>query len=154
MNKKIIIASLLSITLLSASKSFADDQKYEGNKPDIKCHLKFSSKGWSAFYKTSKGTGKITCDNGNSARVAIKATGGGVTFGKTKITNGRGTFSAVKNISELYGSYATSEAHAGVVDSGTAQALTKGNVSLALTGTGKGVDVGIAFGSFKITPLK
>lgn len=154
MNKKLIIASLLSIALFSASKSFADDQKYEGNKADIKCHLKFSVKGWSAFYKTAKGSGKITCDNGNTSSVKIKVTGGGVTFGKSKITNGHGTFSAVKSISELYGSYATSEAHAGVVDSGTAQALTKGNVSLALSGTGKGVDLGIAFGSFKITPLK
>lgn len=67
--------------------------------------------------------------------------------------DGHGTFSKVQNIHELFGSYATSEAHGGVVDSGTAQAMTKGEVSLALSGTGKGFDLGIDFGQFKITPM-
>ena len=41
-----------------------------------------------------------------------------------------------------------SEAHAGAVRSSKAQAMTKGEVSLALAGTGKGWDVGISFGKF------
>ena len=39
--------------------------------------MTFSMKGWSAFYKTSKGEGTITCDNGESAAVTLKLTGGG-----------------------------------------------------------------------------
>ena len=41
--------------------------------------MTFNLKGWSAFYKTAKGDGTITCSNGQKARVKIKATGGGRT---------------------------------------------------------------------------
>ena len=33
------------------------------------CRLTYDLEGWSAFYKTSKGSGRITCSNGQSARV-------------------------------------------------------------------------------------
>jgi hypothetical protein len=119
-----------------------------------KCHLEFSLHGWSVFYKQSKGEGTISCDNGQKRHVAISAHGGGVTFGKSSIVNGHGSFSKVEDIKELFGSYATSEAHAGIVGSAGAQAMTKGHVSLALSGTGKGYNLGFDFGSFKITPKK
>lgn len=121
-------------------------------KPEVKCQMVFSLAGWSAFYKQAKGDGTITCSNGQTSSVAIVAHGGGITFGKSKTVDGHGTFSAVGAIDELYGSYATSGAHAGAVNSAEAQAMTKGPVSLALSGTGKGFDLGFAFGSFKITP--
>jgi hypothetical protein len=127
-------------------------EKKEGKKAETKCHLEFSLSGWSIFYKTSNGEGTITCDDGQKKSVAIKTHGGGVTFGKSSIANGHGTFSKVADIKELFGSYATSEAHAGASRSAGAQAMTKGRVSLALSGTGKGYDLGFAFGSFKITP--
>lgn len=151
MNNIKFILSFIVLVCLFSSKAFAEE-KYEGNKPDLKCHLKFSLSGWSAIVKRAKGAGRVTCENGQSKAVKISVWGGGATFGKSKITNGSGTFSGVKNFKEIFGSYATSEAHGGVVESGSAQALTKGNVSLALHGTGKGVDIGIAFGSFKISP--
>ena len=53
---------------------------------------------------------------------------------------------------ELFGGYATSEAHAGVSGSAAAQAMWKGDVALTLAGMGKGWNLGIAFGKFKITP--
>jgi hypothetical protein len=115
-----------------------------------KCTMKFSLAGWSVFYKSATGSGTITCDNGQSAQVSIKATGGGLTVGKSKISNGKGDFSEVSDISELFGAYAQAEAHAGAVESSSAQALTKGTVSLALSGTGKGFDVGVDFGKFTI----
>ena len=34
-----------------------------------------------------------------------------------------------------------------------AQAMTKGDISLAIAGTGKGYDLGFAFGRFKITQV-
>ena len=114
------------------------------------CTMTFSLKGWSAFYKTSKGEGTIRCDNGQSLRVKLKATGGGITFGKSEILDGTGKFSGAKSIDELLGSYVQSEAHAGAGKSSDAQALTKGEVSLTLAGTGRGVDVGFAFGKFTI----
>ncbi len=120
----------------------------------IECKMRFNLKGWSAFYKTARGTGTITCSNGQKARVSIRTKGGGITFGKSEIINGAGTFSGVRSIEELFGSYAQSEAHAGVVKSGDVQAMTKGEVSLALAGTGRGIDIGVAFGKFTITRAK
>ena len=114
------------------------------------CKMKYSLAGWSAVYSTASGRGTITCNNGQSARVSLRAKGGGPTAGKSKIINGSGTFSEVADISELFGSYASAEAHAGMVGSSAAQVVTKGTVSLAFSGTGKGVDLGVAFGEFVI----
>ena len=74
-----------------------------------KCSLKFSLSGWSAIVETASGGGTITCDNGQSARVSIQTKGGGLTFGKSKIADGRGTFSPVGHISEVFGNYAKAE---------------------------------------------
>ncbi len=115
------------------------------------CTMEFTLKGWSAFYKTASGTGTITCDNGHKVAVGIKATGGGLTVGKSKITNGHGKFSPVDNVSELFGNYAEAEAHAGMGASSAAQVMTKGTVSLELTGKGQGVDLGFSFGKFTIS---
>lgn len=117
----------------------------------VKCEMTFTMKGWSAFYKRASGTGRITCSNGQSANVKLEARGGGLTAGKSTIENGQGEFSAVKDISEVFGSYAAAEAHAGAVKSSGARAMTKGEVSLGLSGTGRGWDLGVSFGKFKIT---
>lgn len=117
---------------------------------NVDCEMTFNLKGWSAFYKTAKGTGTITCDNGAKFSVTIETKGGGITFGKSEIKNGKGKFSEVANTSELFGSYAHAEAHAGAVKSSDAQVLTKGEVSLALSGVGEGWDIGIDFGKFTI----
>lgn len=119
-----------------------------------KCSIAFTMRGWSAFYKSATGSGTITCDNGQSAEVSLRAAGGGLTVGKSKIANGRGKFSEVGGISELYGSYAAAEAHAGMVASSSAQVMTKGIVSLELTGTGQGIDLGFSFGKFTISKLR
>jgi hypothetical protein len=116
-----------------------------------KCTMVFSLSGWSAIYKRASGSGTITCDNGQSAAVSIRTTGGGLTFGKSKVVNGRGTFSDVGSIGELFGNYATADVHAGAVRSSDAQVLTRGTVSLALAGTGEGVGIGFDFGKFTIS---
>ena len=115
-----------------------------------KCQMTYSLAGWSAGYSTASGGGTITCDNGQSSRVSLRAKGGGLTAGKSKIVNGSGTFSEVADISELFGSYASAEAHAGAGGSSAAQVVTKGTVSLAFSGSGKGVDLGVTFGEFVI----
>jgi hypothetical protein len=138
------------------SKKEEGAAKQEPTKSDkglIECDMEFNLSGWSALYATSKGEGTIKCNNGETAKVSIKSKGGGITFGKSEVLNGTGHFSGAKNINELYGSYAQSEAGAGAGKSANAQAMTKGEVSLALKGTGRGVNVGFSFGKFTIQPL-
>ena len=115
-----------------------------------KCKMTFDLAGWSLVYKQMKGEGKVTCSNGQRAKVAIKSHGGGFTIGKSDILGGTGTFSEVKDISEIFGTYAEAQAHAGATKGAAAQVMTKGEVSLSLAGTGRGWDVGIAFGGFTI----
>jgi hypothetical protein len=116
------------------------------------CEMRFTLSGWSAIYKTASGQGTITCDNGQKAKVNLNAKGGGLTAGKYKIRDGYGKFSEVANISELFGSYVQAAAEAGAVKSSGASVLTKGDVSLALAGHGSGVNLGVSFGKFTITP--
>jgi hypothetical protein len=115
-----------------------------------KCHLKYSMKGWSIFYKSATGEGTVTCDNGQSAAVTLRAKGGGLTAGKINIIDGVGDISEVADIEQVFGTYASAEASAGAVKAAAAQVVTKGPVSIALSGTGKGVDLGISFGKFVI----
>jgi hypothetical protein len=142
---KNLTVSCIAGLLLAASHVQAADPA-----ATVKCEMKFTMKGWSAFYKRSSGTGTVTCDNGQSASVRLEARGGGLTAGKSSIENGHGEFSAVKNIDEIFGAYAEAQAHAGAVKSSGARAMTKGEVSLALNGTGRGWDLGVAFGKFTI----
>jgi len=135
------------IACAALALALAAPAAYAQKKTD--CKMTFSMSGWSAFYKTASGTGKITCDNGQSMNVSVSAKGGGLTFGKQNIS-GTGEFSGVHNITELLGNYAQAEAHAGASKSSGATAMSKGDVQLALAGTGKGWDVGISFGKFTI----
>jgi hypothetical protein len=116
----------------------------------ITCKMTFNLAGWSAFYKTASGNGNVQCSNGQHMAVHITAKGGGLSFGKSTLNNGRGEFAGVHTIKDVLGSYATAEAHAGAVKSSAAQAMTKGEVSLAISGTGEGWDLGVAFGKFTI----
>jgi hypothetical protein len=118
----------------------------------VKCHLTYSMSGWSAIYQHAEGRGKVSCSNGQRAAVKISVHGGGLTAGKYQVS-GHGDITNVYSIREVYGSYAQAGASAGAGNSGTAQVLTKGTTSIALTGSGEGVDLGIAVDAFKIEPL-
>ncbi len=118
---------------------------------DIDCKMHFTLKSWSLFYKTAKGSGTIVCDNGERMNVRLSAKGGGLTVGKSKIEDGIGKFSDVESIKQTLGTYGSADAHAGAVKSAGAVAMTKGNVSLALSGTGQGWDLGVAFSGFTIS---
>lgn len=143
--KKLIAAACLVGLVSAASPAFTADRA-----ANVKCQLSFTMEGWSAIYKRANGKGTVTCSNGQRASVKLSARGGGLTAGKSTIENGAGEFSAVKDISEIFGNYAAAEAHAGAVKSSGARVMTKGEVSLALSGTGRGWDLGIAFGKFTI----
>ena len=144
---RIIVLIFAVVVSAIAGISSAED-------PYVDCDLTFSIKGWSAFYKTAKGEGRIECDNGQSADVKISVKGGGLTFGKSEVVDGTGSISDVRDIDEIFGSYVAAEAHAGAVKSSSASVYTKGEVSMALAGTGRGFDLGIAFGKFTIKKKK
>jgi hypothetical protein len=116
----------------------------------LTCKLTFDMSGWSAFYKTASGTGTVQCDNGQRMAVKVGAKGGGLTVGKSRIRNGFGQFGNVDNIRQVLGSYIAAEAHAGTEKSAEAKAMTNGIVSLALSGTGEGWNLGVAFSRFTI----
>jgi hypothetical protein len=115
-----------------------------------KCKLTYSLSGWSVFYKKYDGTGRVTCDNGESSNVRIESRGGGISFGKSEVDNGRGTFSKVRDISEIYGTYFVADANAGVGPAVDSAAMTKGAVSLVLSGKGRGTTLGFSLGGFTI----
>lgn len=117
----------------------------------VKCDLVYNLSGWSLIYKRAEGTGTITCNNGQRANVKIAVVGGGLTAGKYQINDGKGEISNVHSINDVFGDYAQAGAEAGVVKSSQAQVLTKGTVSLALAGTGEGVNLGISAGKFTIS---
>ena len=145
--KNIVIAGVIILQLFITATVFAAEK----NNTLVTCQMDFSLKGWSIFYKTAEGHGRVTCSNGQHADVKLNVTGGGLSFGKMEILNGRGTFTEVLNIDEIFGGYIAAEAHAGAVKSAQASVYTKGEISLALAGTGRGVNIGIDFGKLEIS---
>lgn len=137
--------SLCAVLLLVAAFAVAVPAE-----ADTVCRMNFTMTGWSFFYRTADGNGTISCENGQTANVHVWSKGGGVTFGRSKIKDATGRFTAVDDISDLFGTYVQSEAHAGAGNSTKASALTKGTISLSIVGKGRGVDVGISFGKFVI----
>lgn len=145
--KNIVITGVLVLQLFVTATVFAADK----TKTTASCHINFNLKGWSVFYKTAEGSGRITCSNGQYANVKINVVGGGLSFGKMEILDGRGTFSEVLNIDEIFGAYIAAEAHAGAVKSAQASVYTKGEISLAMTGSGRGINIGIDLGKLEIS---
>lgn len=135
------------MAVLIASAFVAPTAQAAGN---IECNLHYDMAGWSVFYKTASGSGTITCDNGMRMAVKIKVKGGGLTVGKSKIVGGSGRFSGAYSPDDLFGTYAALGAHAGAIRSSGAAVMTKGDISLALAGTGKGWDLGIDGTAFTI----
>jgi hypothetical protein len=142
----------LAVLALSAAGAFAVTPA-KAEEAATKCHMTFSTTGWAAIYKKADGRGTVRCDNGQTATVIIHVRGGGLTAGKFSIEGGKGEFTNVKGIHEIYGEYASGGANAGVVKSAESAAMTKGEVSLAVTGTGRGFNLGVDLSKFEIEPL-
>ena len=70
---------------------------------ELSCSLDFSMSGWSIFYKTASGHGTVRCSNGQTMAVRIETRGGGLSLGRSRIDNGKGTFAGVKQISDVLG---------------------------------------------------
>ena len=117
---------------------------------NLSCRLDFTMKGWSAIYKTATGSGTVTCNNGASMKVVLESKGFGLTAGKSTIDEGRGAITGIKVINDVLGHYAAADASAGAIKAGAVTVLTKGEVSLALNGTGRGWELGVSFSDFTI----
>lgn len=116
----------------------------------INCKMDFTLSGWSAIYKTANGNGTVRCDNGQTMDVVLDVKGGGLTAGAYKINDGEGNFNGVSDIQQVLGTYANATAHAGAVKSSHAAVMTKDDVTLTLTGTGNGWNIGAGFSGFTI----
>jgi|ETNmetMinimDraft_26_1059896.scaffolds.fasta_scaffold91600_2 hypothetical protein len=142
---------LLGTTALIAASSIAlGEDRYDPEM--IQCEIIFNIKGWSLFVKSARGEGTISCDNGQGAEVEIRSMGGGLSVGKSEMIGAHGKFTRVRDIKDLFGSFVEAEAHAGATKSGSASVLTKGDISLAVTGAGQGMNLGATIGSFTISP--
>jgi hypothetical protein len=137
-------AGMLSLGAFTPAAQAGDSPKM------IKCDLEFTLNGWSAFYKTAEGDGTIICNDGQRIPVKLDVKAGGVTFGKSTVTDGYGNFTEVARVDDLFGRYIVAGAEAGAGKSGEASVVTKGDISLALSAKGTGVNLGISFGRFKI----
>ena len=152
MSKHTVVSTATTLLCVGALAGLTATPAQAGGAP-VKCHLTFSMSGWSAIYQHAEGRGRVTCDNGQRAAVTISVHGGGLTAGKFHV-NGHGDITNVHSIRDVFGSYAQAGASAGAGSSGTAQVLTKGTTSMALSGSGKGVDLGVVVDAFKIEPVR
>ncbi|HVR07184.1 MAG TPA: hypothetical protein VMW75_03995 [Thermoanaerobaculia bacterium] len=141
---------VLSLLLLALPASAAA----QSTMSQTTCRMNFNVRGWSLAVKSATGEGTISCDNGQTAEVRIRAKGAGLSAGKYEIRDGHGRFSPVSDVRELFGSYAAGDVSAGAVKEGEALAMSKGSVNLALAGKGTGFDLGAAIERFTITPVK
>ncbi len=117
------------------------------------CSLKYTMKGWSAFYKTYQGSGTVRCPSGKSARVKLSLKGGGFTLGASHILNGTGTIHGIHKIEDIYGRSFALGGHAGFTQSVEARWIPKGDYTITLSGKGVGYDLGWSVGSFRISKL-
>jgi hypothetical protein len=139
--RRFLILTTTVATVLLANPAAADL---------VQCTMTFDLSGWSFGIKSTKGEGKVTCSNDQSADVKISSGGAGLTVGKSDIVDGNGTFSDVKDISEIFGTYVALEGGISATKGGGGQVMTKGEISLAISGSGRGWEAGASLGGFTI----
>lgn len=135
----LVFASLIALNPMSALAEMTS------------CTMTYKISGWSLVYKQYDGVGHISCANGQRAQVGLSSKGIGFTIGKSEI-EGTGVFSDVRNLNEIYGHYMALGGHAGMTSSIAGQVLTSGEISLVLSGKGRGVDIGVTLGALSISP--
>lgn len=122
-----------------------------GDKKLGTCTMTYKLEGFSLAYKQYDGTGEVSCRNGQKAKVKLSSKSIGFSIGYSVI-EGEGFFTDVKHISEVYGNYISLGNHFGFKNSVDRQILTRGEISLALRGKGKGFDIGVTIGDLSIQP--
>ncbi|GFO72433.1 hypothetical protein BJAS_P2672 [Bathymodiolus japonicus methanotrophic gill symbiont] len=116
------------------------------------CSIKYNLTGWSFFYQGYKGSGLVSCTNGQSAKVSLTLHGGGLTLGVIDIDNAKGKFTGIKSIKDIYGTYFSIDVHAGFSRSAEARTLFKGYIAGGGAGVGGGYNLGLTFSGLTIKP--
>jgi hypothetical protein len=118
------------------------------------CKLSFSLRGYSKNFEQSTGRGTISCDNGQTATVAVLGRGASLRDGAGALADGSGTFSAVLDISALFGSYVLPPAaRAGNARPlGAAGAMSNGQATITFPMTGPSAKMPATFGRIGILP--
>lgn len=140
---------ILPVLLLTSVLGFST-RAFAGGEM-TSCTMTYKLTGWSFVYKQYDGVGHISCRNGQKAKVGLSSKSIGFTLGKSEV-EGTGVFSDVRNLNEIYGNYMALEGHAGLTGSVDGQVLTSGEISLVLSGKGRGVDLGVTLGALTISP--
>lgn len=117
------------------------------------CTMQYDMKGWSAFYKTYKGTGVVKCPSGKTAKVNLSLQGGGFTFGASEIKGGTAKLMGIETLEDIYGGAFALGGHAGFGKSIEGRWVPRGARTVTLSGKGSGYDLGWSMGSFKISRL-
>lgn len=123
----------------------------QASTPYISCSMNYKLGGWSFVVSQYNGSGNVVCSNGQRAQVKLTSRSIGFTIGQSDL-EGVGYFSELKDISEIYGTFIALEGHIGAVKSGHGQVMTRGIVSLAISGSGRGFDIGVTLGGLNISP--
>ena len=139
MRTKILGLAVSSLFFMSFSAAQAED-----------CDLKYTMKGWAAFYKTYQGTGTVTCPSGKSAKVKLSLKAGGFTFGAYEVTDGKGIIRGVTKIDDIYGNSFMMDGDAGFGKSVEGRWAPRGSRTVTFSGKGKGYDLGWALGALRI----
>lgn len=139
-------ASAVSIAAALAVGGFATEARAE-----MKCRLTFSLTGWAALAQHADGTGTVFCADGASVPVLIGVMGRATTAGTYRIDNGKGRFTDVHSMEDVYGTYIHTEADAVEVESLDDDVLTNGEVSLVLAPVGGPVSLGASVDVFVIS---
>jgi len=139
MKQKIIGLAVSSLFFMPLSVAQAED-----------CDLKYTLKGWAAFYKTYEGTGTVSCPSGKSAQVKLSLKGGGFTFGAYKVVEGKGRIRGVEKIEDIYGNSFMMDGDAGFMKAVEGRWAPKGARTRTLSGKGTGYNLGFALGALNI----
>lgn len=142
-SKIFAMLSVIGICLVGSRPALAEST--------TSCTMTYKLSGFSLVYKQYDGIGNISCSNGQRAQVNLASKSIGFTIGKSEI-EGTGVFSSVTSLNEIYGTFVSLEGHAGATKSVDAQVLTRGEISLALSGKGRGIDIGVTLGALTISP--
>ena len=141
--KHTILRVLVSLLLLMPISSWAENES---------CSIKYNLTGWSFIYQGYKGTGIVSCTNGQSAGVKLTVHGGGLTLGVIDIQDAKGKFTGIKSIKDIYGPYFSIGVHAGFARSAEARSLFKGDIAGGGAGVGGGYNLGFTFSGLTIKP--
>ena len=112
------------------------------------CQLGFAIANWLVKHQRGTGVGTLRCSDSEIMVVRIKVKGRGITAGTHGTSGGHATFSRVRRIHDLLGSY-VSGARPDEADVAGAQRLSKGGVTVILTGR-EGWDRGVTFDTIEL----